>query len=139
MKFVYIGSSNKVLIHHGVKGQRKGIKNGPPYPIKRDGVFRNPKTVNIIASNGLKVTSFSKHVENNINQKQDRHVTTADIHNAVKKPLHIDPIKMDSNGNRSQRFIGLNATVNVNPDTGVVATVWKTGSDKIKKYKKGGK
>ncbi len=24
------------LYHHGVKGQKWGVKNGPPYPIKRD-------------------------------------------------------------------------------------------------------
>lgn len=24
-----------VLVHHGIKGQKWGVRNGPPYPIKR--------------------------------------------------------------------------------------------------------
>ncbi len=28
------------LMHHGVKGQRKGIRNGPPYPLSRQEKFR---------------------------------------------------------------------------------------------------
>lgn len=34
------------LVHHGVKGQRKGIQNGPPYPLYRQDKFsKNGKSV----------------------------------------------------------------------------------------------
>ncbi|MCM1117950.1 MAG: hypothetical protein NC543_01105 [bacterium] len=43
---------------------------------------------------------------------------------------------IDDNGRKSQRFIGENATVNINPDTGNVITVWKNGSATKRKYEK---
>lgn len=39
MILVYKGrdSADNILIHCGVKGMKWGVKNGPPYPIKRNG------------------------------------------------------------------------------------------------------
>ena len=34
------------LSHHGIKGQRWGKKNGPPYPINAKGQLRNIKSLN---------------------------------------------------------------------------------------------
>ena len=31
------------LIHHGVKGQKWGVKNGPPYPLTKTTINKNPK------------------------------------------------------------------------------------------------
>ena len=59
-----------------------------------------------------------------------------DIKDALINPLYIDEIKIDSLGRPSQRFIGEKATVNVNPQTGTIATIWKTGKNKINKYKR---
>ena len=61
-----------------------------------------------------------------------------DIKDAVINPIHIGDVITDKEGRRSQRFIGNVATVNVNPDTGVVATVWRTGTATRKKYTKAG-
>ncbi len=33
----YFSKTDSLLKHHGVKGQKWGVKNGPPYPIKRSG------------------------------------------------------------------------------------------------------
>lgn len=44
----------------------------------------------------------------------------------------------DDLGRNSQRFIGDKATVNMNPDSGKVTTVWKTGKATRKKYTKKG-
>ena len=47
---------NGYLIHHGMKGQRHGVRNGPPYPLKRDSngnVIKNHKvygTITVIKS-----------------------------------------------------------------------------------------
>lgn len=47
---------------------------------------------------------------------------------ALKSPLNRDTIvtQYDAQNRPSQRFIGANATVNVNPENGVITTVWKT-------------
>lgn len=33
-----LDSDNSELMHHGVKGQKWGVRNGPPYPIDRDSI-----------------------------------------------------------------------------------------------------
>lgn len=50
--------------------------------------------------------------------------------------LHIGDVKIDNMNRKSQRFIGENATVNINPDNGMVITVWRTGKSTAKKYRK---
>ena len=50
-------------------------------------------------------------------------------------PLYIRPIK--ENG-RSQEYIGEDARVVVNPDTGNMITAWKTSRKLRENYKKGG-
>jgi len=41
--------------------------------------------------------------------------------------MHVNEVAVKEN-QKSQRFIGKQVTVNVNPDTGVVITSWKTGT-----------
>jgi hypothetical protein len=55
----------------------------------------------------------------------------------VTNPLYVREVKTDNKGQKSQRFIGAEATVNINPDTGNVVTVWRTGARERKRY--GGK
>jgi hypothetical protein len=87
----------------------------------------------IITSNGIQTTSLSQHMKE---RSEERGVNLDDVKDALTNPLHIDEIKYDDQGRPSQRFIGEGATVNVNPETGIITTVWKTGSGKVKKYKK---
>lgn len=68
----------------------------------------------------------------------ERGVAGDAITDALKNPLFVSGKKVDALGRRSVRYIGENATVNINPDTGVIATVWKTGTAAKKKYRKGG-
>lgn len=89
--------------------------------------------IELKTSNGIEVTKFSKHTEERALQ---RNVSVDEIKDALVNPLHIDNIKIDSLGRTSQRFVGEKATVNVNPETGTVSTIWKTGKSKIQKYKK---
>ena len=39
MQYIATSSSNQELYHHGIKGQKWGVRNGPPYPIE-DKVLR---------------------------------------------------------------------------------------------------
>ncbi len=88
----------------------------------------------IKTKNGIGVSSISKHT---IERANERNVSRQDIANALENPLNIRDVVVDDSGRKSQRFIGANATVNINPDTGNVITVWKTGSATKKKYLKG--
>lgn len=59
-----------------------------------------------------------------------------DIEDAIKNPLHMGSIKTDKRG-RSVRLTGEKATVNINPDTGMIITAWKTGEKTKRKYTRG--
>lgn len=90
--------------------------------------------INTTASNGLEIKSISVHA---LQRAEERGITVTVIKDAFEKPLHIREITVDKKGRRSQRFIGEIATANVNPDTGIVTTVWRTGKRKRKNTRKG--
>lgn len=90
-------------------------------------------TIELRTFNGIEITKFSEHMKDRV---AERNVSVDDIKDALTNPLGIGEIKIDSLGRPSQRFIGEKATVNVNPETGTIATIWKTGKSTIKKYKK---
>lgn len=83
---------------------------------------------------GIEIKSVSAH---SIDRSGERGVSQSAVANAVTNPLHVQETRTDRNGMRSKRYIGKEATVNVNPDTGNVITVWKTGKREQKRY--GGK
>lgn len=85
-------------------------------------------------SNGITVQSISAHT---VDRASERGVSHSSVLDAIVKPLHIGEVKTDEQGRRSQRFIGADATVNINPDTGNIATVWPTGKQTRKKYQDG--
>ena len=66
-----------------------------------------------------------------------RVVDSNEIEDALKAPLYIYPDRTDKKGDVSRRYLGDKATVNINPTTGVITTVWRTGSRLRKKYGKG--
>ncbi len=63
-------------------------------------------------------------------------VRSKEILDTLNNPLYIDNIRTDKQGRRSQRLIGSKSTVNVNPDNGVITTVWRTGKRARKKFSK---
>lgn len=71
-------------------------------------------------------------------EEKSRPVTVEGIFDALKKPLNHDSIKTkyDGKGRPSQRLIGKMATINVNPENGIITTVWPTGHDTLRKYSK---
>ncbi len=84
-----------------------------------------------VTANGVTVRGLSKHM---LERASERNVSAEAINDALQNPLHIGEIKTDGLGRKSQRFIGKSATVNVNPETGTVSTIWKTGQRTVKKY-----
>ena len=77
-------------------------------------------------------------VSNHFGQRAiTRGIGLSDILDALTKPLKIGNIK-EQDIRRSQEYFGENARVQINPDTGVLITVWKT-SRKLRIKLKGGK
>lgn len=127
-------SPSAVLKHYGVKGMKWGVRRTPEqlrYDKSSITGIVNKSLTKIATKNGILVRSISDHAAN---QAAQRKVSAKDIVDALKNSLYINDVIIDDSGRKSQRFIGYSATVNVNPDTGVIATVWKTGTRKRNKY-----
>ena len=125
---------NNEIYHYGVKGMKWGVRRSKEeLRYNRNSIYAsvNRSIPKIAYKNGILVRPFSQHAAD---QAQDREVSAKDIVDALKKPLYIEPVRIDDYGRKSRRFIGEKATVNVNPDNGNVTTVWPTGKRERKKY-----
>ena len=63
-----------------------------------------------------------------------RGITPEEIIDAVENPLKVNGPTLREDGQYSQRFIGYFAIVNINPETGVLSTLWKTGKRIRRKF-----
>lgn len=73
----------------------------------------------------------SKHAEERM---AERGLTRSEVDDAIANPLHAFEPTTDSQGRRAQKLVGASATVVVNPDTGVIITMYKTGRRERRKY-----
>ena len=129
------------LYHYGIKGMKWGVRRTKEqlahdrYSIQARTIRRLKKP--FYSANGVLVTSISAHALDRCEEKS-RPVTVEGIFDALKKPLNHDSIKTkyDGKGRPSQRLIGKMATVKVNPENGIITTVWPTGHDTLRKYSK---
>jgi len=87
--------------------------------------------VGLTTSNGLQVTYVSDHF---VGRSIERKVLIKDIYDALTNTLDYGKIKVDAKGKRSLKFIGANAQVCINPDTGALVTVTPTSTKLKKKY-----
>lgn len=80
--------------------------------------------VGIESANGLRLSGISDHV---VERAIQRGVKASDVQDALLNPLKIGKIKKRENG-VSVEYVGENARVIVNPETGNLITVWKTST-----------
>lgn len=73
----------------------------------------------------------SKHAEERM---AERGLTLSEVDDAMANPIHAFEPTTDAQGRRAQKLVGASATVVVNPDTGVIITMYKTGRRERRKY-----
>ncbi len=98
----------------------------------------NTKIVGIVTPNGIKITELSNHmIERFIGDGDKRIGVSVDsVRDALISPLDIKAIKVDDLDRKSQKFIGENATVSINPDTGNLIQTNPTSSKLAERLKR---
>lgn len=130
----YVEKGGGQYRREGITGNIIECKNYAEFKEKYLSILTESDKIKTTAANGLKIETVSSHT---LDRANERGVTNEAIIDALENPLFIRDVVTDDLGRKSQRFVGDAATVNVNPDTGKIATVWKTGEKTRKKYKKG--
>lgn len=124
----------------GLPTKLERMSVGGYYKVKTQAQLWTTEIKGTVTSNGISVTDVSQHFYDQAKNRGIINLVTKDnIVNTLTEPLNIGKIKTDTKGRSSQQFLGEKLTIGINNDTGVLVTVWKTGSDKISKYIGGGK
>lgn len=80
--------------------------------------------------NDVTIRKITVHVHERMTE---RSVLVDSIEDAINNPLQVKPIKYDAQGRPSFTVIGRKATVSINPQTGVMTTVYPTHTKLLKK------
>lgn len=105
-------------------GRKQDVHTKEWTETKKDAKIESRKVVGL-KSNGVQVQGLSKHV---LERLQERNVKIEDIKDALESPLKIGTVKYDQLGRPSVVMVGSNATVAINPETGIITTTYPTHS-----------
>lgn len=86
----------------------------------------------------MDIQHFARKTKHASDRVTEREVTDEDINEALNNPLFKGEIIIDTEGRKSQKFIGKNVTVIYNPDEDTIVTTWKTGTRIKKKFENKG-
>lgn len=105
------------------QGEREINQTNGETILKNNLKFLRDQLVNIQTSDGLTIKDVSLHMTARVYQ---RSVESEWIKDALQNPTNELMIEIDSLGRTSQKYVGKNAIVLVNPESGVLITSWKT-------------
>ena len=96
-------------------------------------------------SEGTEVSRQSKHfMERVVGTMKDPKtgrprsgVTIEEISDALNNPVVVRPVRVDSQGEKSQKYIGNKATVSMDPDTGILIQINPTREKLIRGVQNG--
>jgi len=94
--------------------------------------FAEKNLVGLVTKNNIVIKQVGDHFAERLIR---RGVSLEDILDAIANPISIGKTRIDDKG-LSQQIIGVRATINMNPETGKLITVWKTGKRDLRKYGK---
>lgn len=118
--------SSNVGLGHGTSGSPQETLESLEYEAKVEEIENKLKKE--LGENNSSAKDISQKISSHSKDRQsERGVSQADIENAIEKPIKTKPVKYDSLGRPSQQIVGENATVVINPQTGAIVTVWRTG------------
>ena len=89
------------------------------------------KLSGLVTKDNVTVGGISQHLKERV---IERSISAKSIEDALKNPLDIGKIKYDKQSRPSTEYIGKNARVQINPETGNIITVWRTSSKLKNKY-----
>lgn len=87
--------------------------------------------IGLKTSDDISIKDISNHF---VERAVERKVGTETIKDALLNPLEIKAIKYDDKGRPSQKYVGKDTSVVINPVTGNIATTHKTSSKIRRKY-----
>lgn len=87
----------------------------------------------ITTEKGHIVKELTMHL---LSRSNERAVEAADIIDALLHPIHTEEREMNAAGQPGFRYVGMKATVGINPENGRITTAWKTGERARRKYAK---
>ena len=92
---------------------------------------------NTILDNGVS-PSVQNSITNNtsthaVQRMSERTITQDQISQALSDPLKVTNVRIDAQGRPSQQYIGRDATVVINPETGKIITTWPTKTKTVNK------
>lgn len=122
---------NSTKLNGYLADYKKSVKSGAISSLVSSEDYLNYKSriekeiVGLTTKNGIEIKSQSKHFIDRVfgttmdpvTEKGRNGVDIAGIKDALEKPVKIKPIKTDSEGRRSQTYIGEKASVSINIDT----------------------
>lgn len=136
MKSYYPSIFTHELKHYGIKGMKWGVRRTPEQ-LKYDrysiAAHLHTRLKRIVTPNKVVIRGIKDHALDRIENREDRRVSAKQIIDALSNPLLITKEKVDSEGRKSVQYIGRAGTVVVNPENGLIVTVWKTSSKKAAK------
>lgn len=95
--------------------------------------------VGMDTSDGITISDLSSHGYDRIIGDDNRKGVGIDsVKDAITNPLDIKPVKVDSLGRKSKRYIGEKAEIVINPDKGNIVSVNPTSTKKAEKLLKKG-